>query len=207
MRNIIIYLSIILTCILIICFSLSVISHSAPLSVKNKVGSSPYYFVRPSRRWGEITDFAVCGETLYVLFGGKETLDCYSLDGTYLHSYFVELGKKGIAKLYVNDDTLYLKDKEFTFYTFYHGRYITSFDVPAAELHLQIEALADSKYIYDGMEYKLRDATIWRSTRGINEDILRRPAWMAVFQGGILLILGSFCFVILCVIIYYLKRA
>jgi len=165
-----------------------------------------YYFVNLSPRWGEISDFAVCGDILYILFSGKEVLDCYSLDGTYLHSYSIKLGDKGRATLYVNNDMLYLKSKDFTFYTFLDGLFVKSYDVSVTELYSEIKKLSESKSQVDEVKYERRGASIWKEMNGIRTEVVHRPSWMVIFQGSLLLLVGPISFIALCFFLYYYKN-
>ena len=96
------FIVIVLLCISVVCFILGMISHWPPLNLKGKVTKEqPYYFQDSSVRWSRISDFAVCGDKLYILFSDKGLMDCYNLDGTYLYSYAFDLGEKGKAELLV----------------------------------------------------------------------------------------------------------
>lgn len=207
MKEFVVIICSFLLCVMLMSFVLGSIMHMAPVGITGiaSVGT-PYYFHDDSMRWGEITDYAVCQDILYVLYGGKEILDCYSLDGTYLHSYSIELGEKGKAALYTSNGILHLKTKGLTFYTFETGFFVDTYDVSATELYPKLEELTGEHQSNGENKYELHGASIWRNVDGIREEIVRRPAWMAVFQGNTLLLLGPVCFIALCTILYYYKK-
>ena len=203
----ILLLCIALVCVTLVCAVLGNISHSVPVRVRDKaIAGMPYYFQDNSAKWGEITDYAVCEDVLYVLYSGKGILDCYSLDGSYLHSYSIALGEKGKAALYANNNLLHLKSRELTFYTFKSGFFEETYSVSATELHSNLQELTPAPRFFADAEYELKGASIWRNSHGAREEIVCRPNWMAVFQGNTLMLLGSFSFMILWVIIVYKKR-
>lgn len=196
-----------LLCVMLMSFVLGNIMHMAPVGITGKaLVGMPYYFQNDSLRWGEITDYAVCQDILYVLYGGKGILDCYSVDGTYLHSYSIVLGKKGKADLYASNGILHLKTKGLTFYTFEKGIFVDTYDVSASELYPKLKALTGENLSDGENKYELHGASIWKNSGGIREEIVCRPAWMTVFQGSVLLFIGPICFIILCLIVYYRKH-
>ena len=207
MRKIPLILTVFFLCIFLSTFIMGNIMHIIPIGIKGKAAvGEPYYFVDESVRWGEITDFAVCGEKLYILFSGKELLDCYDLDGTYLHSYSFKLGDKGKAALFVNNGVLYLKSKEFTFYMFCDGYFVESYDVPVTGLYSEINKLSSSKVESGRYIYKLCGSSIWRESNGLIEEVVHRPTWMAVFQGNSILLISSVSFIFLCLILFHYKK-
>lgn len=196
-----------LLCVMLMSFVLGNIMHMAPVGITGNASvGTPYYFQNDSLRWGEITGYAVCQDILYVLYSGKGILDCYSVDGAYLHSYSIVLGEKGKADLYASNGILHLKTKGLTFYTFEKGIFVDTYDVSATELYPKLEELTREHQSNGENKYELRGASIWRNADGIREVIVRRPAWMTVFQGNTLLLLGPVCFIALCTILYYYKK-
>lgn len=205
----IVYVAIIVIVISIIVVSLilGIIAQSPPVQIKNMAtDSDPCFFEDGSVRWGEITDFAVCGRNLYILYENKGVLDCYTLDGEYEHSYYVDLGQKGRSALYVKEETLYLKSNGLTFYTFREGSYETSYEVSAAQLYPETDNLNGSKREANEASYELRVASIWRCGDEKSERIIHRPAYLAVFQGSRILIFGSAAFILLCYLLTRFKH-
>lgn len=208
MNRFFLVLIVIIIFIVIVSFILGVISQCPPLIINGfATCGEPFFFENDSIRWGEITDFAVCDKRLYILYGNKSILDCYSLDGDYLHSYFVELGKKGRASLFVKGNTLYLKSNGLNFYTFSEGYYVKSYVVSATELYSEIEKLTSSKHEVNGIEYELRGASIWQNELGKSEMIVHRPAYLVVFQGYGMLLIGSIAFLLLCYLLHCLRKS
>ena len=200
-------IAIFLLSISIICFVLGTFSNWPPLKLKEKVTQEePYYFQDSSVRWGRISDFAVCEDKLYMLFSDKGLMDCYDLDGTYLHSYAMDLGEKGKAELYVNGDLLYVKAKDLKFYIFENGTFADTFDVSAKELASVINSLTTNKRTMGDVSYNLCGASIWRETPNGSTELISRPGWMAVFQGSLLSFVGGSSFVLSCAILHFYIR-
>lgn len=200
-------LMLLMICVIFCCFILGTVSHCVPISVNGKATiGQPYYFEDSSARWGEITDYAICDNIIYVLYEEKEILDCYSTDGTYLHSYSLVLGEKGKSVLYTTNDVLNLKDRGSTFYTFNKGFFADTYEISTAKLSSHIELLTGLQQSTTDGEYVLRGASLWQIEDGISKEIVHRPGWMALFQGNALLLVGPICFIALCAILYYYKK-
>lgn len=196
-----------LLCISIICFILGTISHIPPTKSKDKSQNiQPYCFWDSSIRWSAITDFAVCEDIIYVLFSGKGVMDCYSLDGEYLFSYAIDLGKKGKAELYLSDTLLFVKTKDFKMHVFENGVFVDTFDVPVSELALTLNSLITSKQHSGKTLYKLDKSSICQETTNGLEKIISRPGWMVVFQGSILSAIGGISFVLFCITFIFCKK-
>ena len=202
-RIIVVFLSIIMfSCVLV-----GGISHCTPLYLHNIAPSStPYSFNSLSQHLGEITDYAVCENVIYILFEHKNILDCYDLDGVYMHSFFVDLGGKGKAGLYVNNNRLYLKSRKTTFYAFEKGSFLESYNVSTTDLYSEIQQLNGEKRTVGNNKYLLRGASIYCENEEGMKMVVSRPVWTTIFQGPGILIVGAICFLAVCILIYYKRR-
>lgn len=98
--------------VLFSCIVLGTISNQPPLFLREEALEDGVSYFCDNRPWlGEITDFAVCTEVIYVLFENKGVLDCYSVDGVYLCSFDLALGEKGKSELFVKEEQVFLKSK------------------------------------------------------------------------------------------------
>ena len=177
-----------------ICFLLGCVAHKVPSAVKTvKTSDIPYRFSDNTERIGEITDYAACGEYLYLLYGNKSILDCYSITGVYRHSYFMDLGEKGTAELFVKDDVLCVKSRDLTFYYFSDGMYRS---LERIETHDYYDVIADWEgrpVETEAYSFERRGASIWKMSDTEAQIAVRRSAWLAVFQGPYLLVIGPLC--------------
>lgn len=172
-------------------------AHSVPFSVREKANKNePYLFHHESILWGGLSDFAVCGDYMYVLFESKKVLNCYSLDGQYLHSYSFDMRKNGQSHLYVKGGHLYLESREHFFYRFKNGIFV-DVHVPASSqiytLRAKLAAGSHSHRITNGEYMELRGASIWRTGESVHEEIIHRPLWLLIFQGNIQIYIFLLC--------------
>ncbi len=159
--------------------------NSPPRDVREKATvSEPYFLVDDSMQVGAISDFAVCGDYLYVLLS-KDIMKCYSLDGVYKHSYMFHMGEKGKAHLYVKDNTLFLESRKHYFYRFKDGKFVDMFSPDASEYYPLVEELSDNSNKHQsnsGEYFELRGASIWRGDTVSQIEIVHRSLWLVIFQ-------------------------
>ena len=133
---------------------------------------------------------------MYVLFESKKVLNCYSLDGQYLHSYSFDMRKNGQSHLYVKGGHLYLESREHFFYRFKNGIFV-DVHVPASSqiytLRAELAAGSHSHRITNGEYMELRGASIWRTGESVHEEIIHRPLWLLIFQGNIQIYIFLLC--------------
>lgn len=176
------------------CLWLGAVAHQVPASVKHMgEPSMPQLFFDGSERIGEITDYAICGEYLYLLYGNKSILDCYSITGVYSHSYFMDLGEKGSAKLFVKDDVLCVKSRDRTFYYFSDGMYRSSERIGSHDYYDFIADWEDRAVKTEEYSFERQGASIWKMSDTEAQIAVRRSAWLSVFQGPYLLMIGPLC--------------
>jgi len=183
-----------------------------PLLSDRAQKGNPYCFVDDRLCWSRITDVAVCGKNLYLLYDDKSILVCYDLDGNYQHSYLFSWGKRGKSQLHVEDSYVFLETREKDFYSFADGELIRYYDRKNdAE---QIEKLRDllqasgSQSLSSAEEiFELRGASVWKQRAdGSAVEIIHRPVWFCVFQGNIMLTVYIVLFLLLSAFLYRRKR-
>ena len=164
----------------------------------------PFLFTEQPEYLSPITDFAVSGNYLYVLFQGKGVLACYDVHGTYIHSYAFDMSKNGQAHLYTQNDKLYLESSEHGFYCFENSIF-ADYEKPTlqnlASIRESLEAatLADEKE--SSVQYQLRGASIWKIDGNKSVEILHRSNWLILFQGYIQLVIYILCIFLLFLLI------
>ena len=180
---------------------LFVFSQAKPQWLRGKATiGHPFFFTEQPEYLSPITDFAVSGNYLYVLFQGKGVLACYDLHGTYIHSYAFDMSKNGQAHLYTQNNKLYLESSEHGLYYFENGIF-ADFEKPAlpklASIRESLSAttLADAKK--SSVQYQLRGASIWRIDENESVEILHRSKWLILFQGYTQLVIHILCIVLL----------
>lgn len=189
----------IVSAILLLCIVLGTVSNQTPFFLnKESCGKGISFFI-DARSWlGEITDFAVHTNVIYILYENKGILDCYGVDGTYLHSYYLDLGKKGNASLFARNEKVYLKSKKNRFFVFTNGNYIGQYEVETQNLFSEISNLQNEIHNTGGKEYQLQGSSIWCE----GKKVIDRPAWLTVFQGLTLYLFGVCSFITMCILIY-----
>lgn len=190
-----------LSLILLTNLLLFVFSKTKPQWLRGKATiGHPYLFTEQLEYLSSITDFAVSGNYLYVLFQGKGVLACYDLHGTYIHSYAFDMSKNGQAQLYTQNNKLYLESSEHGLYCFENGIF-TDYEKPelaklaAIRESLGAATLADANK--SSVQYQLRGASIWRIDENKSVEILHRSKWLILFQGHIQLVIHILCIILL----------
>lgn len=198
---------IILLFISVACLLLGFVAHQVPYSVKGiKKTATPYLFLDNSERIGEISDYAICGEYLYLLYGNKSILDCYSITGVYSHSYFMDLGEKGSAELSVRNDVLCVKSRDLTFYYFSDGMYCSSERIESHDYYDVIADWEDHAVKTEACSFEQRGASIWKISDTEAQITVKRSAWLAVFQGPYLLMIGPLCAIAVILLLDFKRR-
>lgn len=190
-----------LSLILLTNLLLFVFSQTKPQWLRGKATiGHPYLFTEQLEYLSSITDFAVSGNYLYVLFQGKGVLACYDLHGTYIHSYAFDMSKNGQAQLYTQNNKLYLESSEHGLYCFENGIF-TDYEKPelaklaAIRESLGAATLADANK--SSVQYQLRGASIWRIDENKSVEILHRSKWLILFQGYTQLVIHILCIILL----------
>lgn len=177
------------------------IAHSSHSAARGKTaGDAPQLIKDDSVVWSGISEYAVCGDWLYILFDSKKVLNCYSLDGGYLHSYVFETRNNGQSHLYVKDGTLYLENREHFFYSFRDGMFADVHFPDISQVHAWREQLSHGQDIHqaaNGDRFELRGASIWRLGESWQEKIVHRPLWLLIFQGNIQLYIFLACLILI----------
>ena len=190
-----------LSLILLTNLLLFVFSQTKPQWLRGKATiGHPYLFTEQLEYFSSITDFAVSGNYLYVLFQGKGVLACYDLHGTYIHSYAFDMSKNGQAQLYTQNNKLYLESSEHGLYCFENGIF-TDYEKPelaklaAIRESLGAATLADANK--SSVQYQLRGASIWRIDENKSVEILHHSKWLILFQGYTQLVIHILCIILL----------
>jgi len=145
----------------------------------------PFFFKEQHSYWGFIQDYLVCKDKLYVLYGRKAVLECYSLKGEYLYSYSFYDESGGGAFLYIDQGNVILIGDNWDSYVFspesgflkYKKGDSSNWDLDKRKNPV-FDTLSDV-----GDRYELHWASIYRiSPDGSRERIIKRPFWMVVFQ-------------------------
>lgn len=177
-----------------------------PWPVRGKVETGkPVYFVDTPDYWSDIADCVACDGVLYVLFDSKSVLACFDLDGNYLHSYALKQSNNGMANLYVDGDTLYLESRGHSFYTFNGGEF-TEFSAPDMQQVSRIRKELKESTAQSGQQYKLRGTSVWKDDGVTSQEVIHRPGWLIVFQGGYQILIHIIYIAWLGVKTAYLKR-
>ncbi len=141
-------------------------------------------------------DFAVAGDTLYVLFDSRCELQCFDLQGKFKNAYSFKGYQNGRSILYCDNSTLYLKDREYNYYAFQDGLFLEYFDHSEdkqAITDFSTQFSEDKHSTASAVFYK-NGASIWRESDAESVEVIHRPFWTLFFQNGTPIIFGMVCF-------------
>lgn len=162
---------------------------TAPASLQGKATEGmPFSFVKNMRYFGEITDFAVCDNAMYVLYGGKSVLEVYSLDGEYRKSFFFDQCKNGKCSLIREDGRLFLEDRSHNLYQFQDGEFLRfhSWNLEEDtiwEIRKNGSDVPAKRTASDGSIVEMRGTSLWKQGQnGESTRILYRPWWTWFFS-------------------------
>lgn len=189
-----------------ICMLLFCISNTSPLSMRRKgLTGNPYRFQSQREYFGPITDYAVSGEFLYVLYGTKSILNCYRLDGGYSHSFCFEYFEKGRIELELTDECIILKDRNNNLYKILNGEIVGFLDYLKDHDAVQFirntfKTEDDKRTAYDGSVYQLHGTSIYRvSSENRAFPIIERPIWTILFNPVPIWMIGFVSFILFAV--------
>ena len=177
---------------------------SKPISLRDKAQEGkPFCFKDDRIYMSAITDLAVCGNHLYVLYDTKMVMACYELNGDYLCSYSFDMIDKGIAHLHTTGDKLYLESRDHSLYAFSNAQFIGYYPQKFDTIQIEKQFFSDSlkTHTTGGGTYEIRGASIWNISYDKAIEVVHRPAFLALFQGNILLFVH-----IVCIILIFLIR-
>ena len=175
--------------LLFICFSLFLIGVSRspflpkPAEEKEVLSSSKEHLYL-----GGITDYVVCNDRLFVLYGNKRGMQCYDLNGTFLYNYTFSYPQRGRPELHTDGAMVWVNSGLDNYYgfssdgfsVFYHCIYN---ERTIERLEARFLSQEDAKTTVDGGRVMMRVVSIWKvSADGSEEKIVSRPFWLIIYQ-------------------------
>ena len=162
---------------------------------------------------GGVTDYVVCNDQLFVLYGYKRGMQCYDLNGTFLCSYTFSYGQKGQQKLHTDGTKVWVESGAHSFFEFSSdGKFQACYDYIENQRTIEkIEARVlpqeDTKTTADGGRVMMRGASIWKvSADGSEEKIVPRPFWLIIYQENRIFIAAWLLFLFMCLYIAIASR-
>ncbi len=161
---------------------------------------------------GGITDYVVCNDRLFVLYGNKRGMQCYDLNGTFLYNYTFSYPLRGRPKLYTDGATVWVKSGIKHYYgfssdgfsVFYHRAYNAQ---TIERIEARVLPQEDTKTTADGDRIMMRGASIWKvSADGSEEKIVSRPFWLIIYQENRICIAAWLLFLFMCLYIAITSR-
>lgn len=139
--------------------------------------------------WGKISDYLICGDRLFVLYGDKRVMQCYDLNGAFLCSYTFGYAQRGRPELHTDGTKLWVEGGPNNFFEFSSsGDFLTFYDYieEKENLHAFSEnflSQEDAHTTEDGGYVTIRGASIWRVSADEREErIVSRPIWLVIYQ-------------------------
>lgn len=193
----------ILSVVFIACY---MITFQEPVTLRGKgTKENPYMFSQNTWYSERVSELAVDGDYIYLLFPNKGVVKCYRTDGTYLHSYYFTQRSNGRMSLFRTDDALYISNRDDDFFRVSDGNVVEFLDreTPQAEaIHSLVfhSGNADKTFQYitdsDGAKYTLEGMSIIRNAGASGEKtVIRIPLWTFFFSSAFLWGMGMLCFV------------
>ena len=103
---------------------------SYPDAVNGNIAEGyPFRYEDDQTYWSELSDLAVCGDHLYVLYDAKRVMSCYRLDGSYLCSFACQCRRCFLTCL-IQTYRLFVGDDHGTFpseFSMFHFRSVSGF--------------------------------------------------------------------------------
>ena len=160
----------------------------------------PLDFKRAGTVFSSLSDFALEGDYLYLLYSNVDLMEKYDLNGNYIRSYAFQTRKNGMMKMHINRTGLWVEDKFHQFYHFQNGCCVENsgplVDEDRRELSRSFSGLMESKYDLDGSRYYIRGASIYKEdTSGNTLPVVVRPFICILLQDTTLFLLNM-CFLL-----------
>lgn len=191
-------------CFLLVLFiegAVFLLSMSPPAIVRSMtIGDPPKEFLEQRQYFSDLSDYAVCSDHVYVLFGDIGVLELYTLNGEYVKSFAFGIQKTGKPGLYVNASGVWLEDQGHTLFQFVNGNYVDkSSEKEYWSLHHSFYSQKQARTSEDGSQYHLKWASIYKS----EEVIITRPWYCILVQGVIPLIIhATFLITFACFVVF-----
>ena len=166
-------------------------SIAKPGLIKNQVQkTSPYAVESKNSYFTRMTDLAVQGDCLYVLYGHYDLMEVYSLEGNYLCAYAIRSAKGGLPFLSCDDDTVWLEAKDGRVYQFRDGSFekktVFSPDTPRDT----VKNAENKRTAPDGTVYQIRGASVVRiNDDGTRDPVIKRPLYYIFADERLLIIM------------------
>jgi len=134
-----------------------------------------------------ITDFAVAGEYVYILFDSNQEMMCCDKDGNYLHSYYYKQYTNGGSRLYRNGNKVYLQDRRYNIYIFENAEFVEFLEAESEEISsLKKDFDSKSEQKSDGAGGCIYEkwGSICYKTDNTHKEIFSRPFWTSLLHHG-----------------------
>lgn len=170
----------------------------------------PTVFVERRNYFTDLSDYAVQGDQLYILYDDAAVLEVYTLDGEYLRSYAFPWYQNGSGCLLTDEDDLWLIDRKLHRYRFRDGFYLGS---AADSEYSAFSALkssskkrSEARRSADGAVYKRSGPSIYRAYNGSSAAVVKRPFYDVLMQGLFPLIQHGFVLLLFTIGVLHDKR-
>lgn len=194
-------------CFLLVLFVEAVfflLSTSPPNIVKSMmIGDPPKEFLEQRQYFSDLSDYAVCSNYVYILFGDIGILEIYTLDGEYVKSFAFGIQKTGKSNLYVNASGLWLEDQRHALFHFVDKSYVDkSPEKDYWSLHHSFYSKIQSRTSEDGNLYSLN----WTNIKRSGVSVIKRPWYYILAQGFIPLIIHAFVLILFVFILFRYRK-
>lgn len=166
-----------------------------PFTKGNPELGRPFYDKEVHLYWGEISDYLIYSDKLVVLYDAKRAVQFYSLSGEPLFTYEFAFQNNGRSHLHADGISLIVEDHRGNFYVFSsEGEFLEFISDKSRKdaLSNSFLSLEEARTAKDGSICELRGSSIFLTTMDKSQKIVSRPFFMAIYQGGRVLICAVF---------------
>lgn len=188
-----------------------VIFSKQPKQLTNLIqNNEPTEFVEARNYFTDLSDYAVQGNQLYILYDNAAVLEVFNLNGEYLRSYVYPWYQNGSGHLITDGNDLWLIDRNLHRYRFRDGLLIeTASDNEYSAYRALMRSAkrqAEARQSDDGAVYTRRGPSVYRIYKGSSTALVKRPFYDMLMQGLFPLIQHGAIILLLVVIVFHDKR-
>ena len=151
--------------------------------------NNPYELMTKRDYLADVSDLAIQGNFLYVLYDNYDIMEVYTLQGSYQRAYIINSSSNGISELYCDEDSVWLKGKDYSGYQFRDGLFEKKIAFDRNKRITSFKNETSKRTSSDGTVYQTRWASvICKAADGSQKKVIDRPA-ICVFASGKLLVI------------------
>ena len=159
-----------------------------PRQIRSRiVNDTPTAFTEQRNYFSDLSDFAVQGSYLYVLYDNAAVMEVYQTDGAYVRSYAYPWYSNGSGKLLATEDSIWMIDRSRKRHLFRDGVYLESSPGREYSDYAALKSIAKSqneaRTDENNLRYLRRGTSIYQQNGDALRCVVRRPFYDYLMQG------------------------